>query len=98
MPAHKGHKKAGGRTKGTPNKSTVELRDRLAEKYPDYDPVMAMVDLANDPSADPFMRFTASKEVAQYIHPKRKAIEHSGKDGEPLPTPVVQVLPPSADA
>jgi len=98
MPAHKGHKKAGGRTKGTPNKSTVELKDRIAEKFPDYDPVMAMVALANDQSADPIMRFNASKEVAQYVHPKRKAIEHSGKNGEPLPTPVVQVLPPSADA
>jgi hypothetical protein len=27
MPAHKGHKKIGGRTKGTPNKITVDLKE-----------------------------------------------------------------------
>lgn len=69
----------GGRKAGTPNKATLELKDRLAEAYPDYDPVMAMAALANDPAADPIVRFNASKEVAQYVHAKRKAVEHSGK-------------------
>ena len=77
MPAHKGQPKVGGRVKGTPNKRTVELADRLAEMFPDYDPVMAMAALANDMTADPFMRFQASKEVAQYIHARRKSIDHT---------------------
>ena len=31
MPAHKGHKKAGGRQKGTPNKSTGAIRDLVRQ-------------------------------------------------------------------
>jgi hypothetical protein len=31
MAAHKGHKKAGGRQKGTPNKATAEIRDMLRQ-------------------------------------------------------------------
>lgn len=30
MPAHKGHVKVGGRQKGTPNKSTQEIKDAAA--------------------------------------------------------------------
>jgi len=86
----------GGRKAGVPNRATQELTERIAAKFPGYDPVESMAAIANDPLADPIMRFNASKEVAQYIHPKRKAIEHTGAGGEPLPVPVVQVLPPSA--
>ena len=32
----------------------------------------------------PDLRFLAAKEAAQYIHPKRKAVEHSGPDGGPI--------------
>lgn len=85
--------KTGGRTKGTPNKDTAAIRERLADEFPDWDPVLALAAIANDPTADPQLRFYASKEVAQYVHPKRKAIEHSGKIGEPFPRPVVVVLP-----
>ncbi len=31
MAAHKGHKKAGGRAKGTPNKATAEIKDMLRQ-------------------------------------------------------------------
>lgn len=31
MAAHKGHKKAGGRVKGTPNKTTAEIKDMLRQ-------------------------------------------------------------------
>lgn len=30
------------------------------------------------------LRFYAAKEAAQYIHPKRRAVEHSGPDGGPI--------------
>ena len=42
---------------------------------------MAMADVANDDDAPPDMRFQANREVAQYIEPKRKAIEMSGSTG-----------------
>jgi hypothetical protein len=34
--------KSGGRIKGTPNKKSSELCELIAEKLPDYDPVLSM--------------------------------------------------------
>jgi hypothetical protein len=56
----------------------------IRERYPDYDPLRAMIEMANEPDADPGLRFAAHKEVAGYIYPKRKAVEVSGEDGEKL--------------
>lgn len=77
MPFAKGKPRAkgAGRVKGTPNKKTQSLLDMCAER--NYDPVLAMIDIAQDENADPAMRLQAHKEVAQYVYPKRKALEHS---------------------
>ncbi len=75
-------RKTGGRQKGTPNKDKKELLDQLAERFPDYHPVLAMAEIANDEKAGAEMRFQAHKEVAQYVTPKLKSIEHTaGEDG-----------------
>jgi hypothetical protein len=43
---------------------------------------------------DPAVRAKAAAEAAQYLFPKLKAIEHTGKDGESLnERPTVIVLP-----
>ena len=81
----------GGRTAGTPNKDTSRLMELLSKKYPKWDPVIAMAEVANGNKADEGLRFAAAKEVAQYVYPKRKAIEHSGKDGTPLIPPAIYV-------
>lgn len=75
-------KKTGGRQKGTPNKDTKALQDRIASKYPGWDPVEAMAEIAQDDQNDVMIRLAALKEIAQYIHPKRKAIEHSTPPGD----------------
>ena len=67
--------KTGGRTKGTPNRDKQALRDRLASLYPEYDPILAMVEMANDDSLEPSMRLDCHKAIAGYIHPKIRAIE-----------------------
>ena len=85
-------KKTGGRQKGTPNKDTKALQDRIASKYPGWDPVEAMAEIARDEQNDVMVRLAALKEIAQYIHPKRKAIEHTGKDGAPLVPPPINVI------
>jgi len=85
-------KKTGGRQKGTPNKDTQALQDRIASKYPGWDPVEAMAEIARDEENDVMIRLAALKEVSQYIHPKRKAIEHTGKDGAPLVPPPINVV------
>ena len=71
----------GGRPKGSRNKRTVELVELLAERFPGYDPVAAMAEMANDPSLDDSLRLSASKEVAKYCRPQLKAIEHSTQAG-----------------
>lgn len=68
--------KTGGRKKGTPNKRTQEIQDRLAEL--NCDPVEGMAKLAMDPENSPELRGRMYSELAQYVYPKRKAIEHSG--------------------
>lgn len=74
----------GGRQKGTPNKPKQALIEMMAERWPGYHPVMAMADIANDDSVDLETRFAAHREVAQYVEPKRKAVEHTGPDGGPV--------------
>jgi hypothetical protein len=34
----------------------------------------------------PELRQKSARDAAEYLYPKRKAIEHTGKDGEKLPT------------
>lgn len=73
-----------GRPPGVPNKNKLALVERLATEFPGYHPVVAMAAIANDPAADPDMRFAAHREVAQYVEPKRKAVEVTGAEGGPV--------------
>jgi hypothetical protein len=68
----------GGRTSGTPNKDKAILRDMVNAAFPDWDPVLAMAKIATT-TTDPAVELQACKEVAQYIHPKLKSIEHKGE-------------------
>jgi hypothetical protein len=43
-----------------------------------------MAAIATDPNTEINLRFQAFKELAQYLYPKRKAIEVCGEDEEPL--------------
>lgn len=63
------------RPKGSLNNRTKALLDQIAEKWPGYHPVVALCAIANDESLPLEMRFQAHKEAAQYIEPKRKAVE-----------------------
>ena len=74
--------KTGGRKKGTPNKRTQEVIDKLADL--DCDPITGMAKIALDEKNPPELRGRMFSELAQYIAPKRKAIEHTGESGEPV--------------
>ncbi len=76
----------GGRQKGTPNKPKQALLDLIQEKWPGYHPVIQMAGIANDEDVDLSTRLLAAKEVAQYVEPKRKAVEHSGSITVPTVT------------
>ena len=75
MGAVRGHKKAGGRQKGTPNKKSQDLIQRCEDFG--FDPFEALLSMARD-SEDELLRFNAVKELCQYLFPKRKALEVSG--------------------
>ena len=76
--------KTGGRVKGTPNKKTQEVIDRLKEL--NCDPIEGMAKIAQTAleSDDLALAGQMYKELAQYIAPKRKAIEVTGEGGKPI--------------
>ena len=64
-----------GRKKGVPNKRTLEVAERLAKLG--CDPIKGMALIARDRKAPLELRGRMYAELAQYIAPKRRAIEHS---------------------
>jgi len=77
MAKSKGDPKSGGRVKGTPNKSTQDLFD-ICEKH-NCNVFESMVILAVQ-EPDESKKFERLREIAQYLYPKRKAIEVSSED------------------
>lgn len=59
-----------------------EIQQRIEELYgpqeAEWDPVITMALIAANPDAPDKLRFDAAKEVAPYIRPKLKQIEHTG--------------------
>jgi hypothetical protein len=74
--------KTGGRQCGTPNHKTADIREKLAAMG--CDPIAGMAAIAMDEKQDIGLRAQMFKELAQYVAPKRKAIEMAGADGEEL--------------
>ncbi len=64
-----------GRKAGTPNKRTKSIEEKLEAMG--CDPIEAMARLAMDENESSALRFAALKELAQYVAPKRKAVEVS---------------------
>ena len=68
-----GARPGAGRPKGQANKRSKEISDRLEQL--NCDPIEGMAMIANDTSLDHGLRLTAFKELAQYVAPKRKAVD-----------------------
>lgn len=74
-----------GMKKGGQIKRTLETQEtfqKIIDKY--GDPLLALAEMAFDPENDIVIRQGSLKELVQYGHAKRKAVEITGKDGEPL--------------
>lgn len=92
-----GHKKAGGRRKGTPNKSTLAVQEMLDKLG--CDPIEVMAKIAMNRKNPPELRGKMASELAKYIHPQRKAVEHTGPGGSAGITVIVRsVLDASGEA
>lgn len=79
--APKGHKRYGGRAKGTPNKRTEELQDFFDSKgmfIPEM--IVEKLHLLDDEK-----QIDVLLDLMPYLYPKRKAIEHSGEIEMPSP-------------
>jgi len=71
-----------GRPKGSKSAKTKLVEQRLKELG--CDPLEVLATICNDKKEETSLRLHAAKELANYIYPKRKAIEHSTEDGESL--------------
>ena len=65
-----------GRPKGSRNKLTLEVRDRLEALG--CDPIEGMARIAMDENVELSIRAQMYKELAQYVAPKRKAVGDEG--------------------
>ena len=79
-----GSERVGGRQKGTPNKKTAELQDRVKKfmnsmGIKNFDPLVALAGISQDKATPLKLKVEALKELTQYYHPKRRAIEVSGE-------------------
>lgn len=82
--------KTGGRLLGTPNKKSQALIELIGSRFPSYHPVVALAEIANDPTNDISIRLQANKEVAKYVAPQLKAIEVRDSREEELRVVVVR--------
>lgn len=79
----KGHKKTGGRKKGTPNKKTAEFKQLLA----DFNTIGEMKELFYK-TEDDNLKFQICREFLKYVYPQRKAIE---MDVTSIELPIIEI-------
>ena len=68
-----GHRDGAGRPKGSLGEKTKAVQAKLDQLG--CDPIEALANISMDTSNTPELRFQANKELAQYVAPKRKAVE-----------------------
>ena len=63
-----------------------EMREAIALEHGEsraerWDPLIELAVYAADPALPPIQKATANRELAQYLYPKLKAVEHTGGGG-----------------
>lgn len=84
-----GGPKTGGRKAGTPNRATADVIAKLEELG--CDPIEGMARIAMDAGNAPELRGKMYAELAGYVAPKRKAIDHSSDNQSMAPLGVIVV-------
>ena len=69
-----------GKKPGTKNKRTLAIADLCKEK--DFNPLAFLIDTAKNEEIEWSHRIKAACEVNACVHPRLKAIEHSGNIGK----------------
>lgn len=73
-----------GTRKGVPNKRSLDAAEVIRAAFPKWDPLIQLAQMAQDESLPANERRACASEVAQYMHPKRKAVEVTGAGGGPI--------------
>ena len=73
MPRPRGLPKTGGRSRGTPNKATQCVLNRLQELG--CDPITGLATIAMSQTSSLDLKFRCFTELAQYAYPRRKALD-----------------------
>lgn len=56
------------------------LREKVNDAVPGYDPIVAIAEIANDPSTPVAVRLDCHRDVARYMVPQVKAVEITTED------------------
>jgi hypothetical protein len=83
-------KKTGGRTVGTPNRATAEMRERLQGIFDQYAAGQLQLDMK---ATDPETRLRFMLEVAKLITPKPPTIAGFDSEEQPLFGPLLNIDP-----
>ena len=67
--------KFAGRTKGTLNKRTVALKELIEENFEGFDPIIELIEISKKEKLPTDLRVSILKNLAEYLYPKRKALE-----------------------
>ena len=67
--------KTGGRQKGTPNKRTADLLERLGN----YNPLDALLAISQDENTPLEIQVKINLDLMNYVYPKRKSVEFNDK-------------------
>lgn len=71
---HGGKREGAGRPKGSLNRRSLEAIREVAERYPDWTPLMHLAAVANDETLDHEIRLDAAKAAAPYCHAKLRPV------------------------
>lgn len=67
--------KTGGRQKGTPNKRTADLLERLGN----YNPLDTLLAISQDEDTPLEIQVKINLDLMNYVYPKRKSVEFNDK-------------------
>ncbi len=87
MPRPKGVPKTGGRSKGTPNKATAEIRAAAAKLCPAMLRILAKI--ARSEKTEEKVRVDAARHILEYGAGKPTEMhEYSGPNADPIPASI----------
>jgi len=87
----KGHKKIGGRRKGTPNKVTLIRADDLLLEL-GVNPIQKFIEIAESEESTLDQKINCYKEIAKYTYPKFKSQELRITPLESLAPTVIELV------